>query len=299
MTTRSTTPSSSSSPARDQREDLLKRLDKALIGSSDLVPLDDARYLETHRIYEGRSDQQQRIIDWFGDQIAPTSQPDRPFRVLSVGCGSGILDVAIATRLAEQTDDLHYVGIDPNKVECEAFQQLFSDASLDRVEVEVVPATFEDFEATCSFDLIHIVHSLYYMPDPAGALERARKLLAPGGRLVVFHAPCEALNDLTVRFWDKQYERPTLFAEDFAQTLDAWSWDYERTRVDARLEVTPMAQADSSIGLALRDFIVQYDSRHLPEPVQDLVERYLRLISTEHRGETHIPHPVDVFVIGA
>jgi SAM-dependent methyltransferase len=291
--------SSPSSLARDKREDLLERLDKALIGSGDLVPLDDARYLETHRIYEGRSDQQQLIIGWFGDQIAPTIQPDRPFRVLSVGCGSGILDVPIATRLVEQTDDLHYIGIDPNRIECEAFLQLFSDSSLDQVQVEVVPAAFEDFEATCSFDLIHIVHSLYYMPDPAGALERARELLAPGGRLVVVHAPCEALNDLTVRFWDKQYERPTLFADDFAKTLDAWSWDYERTRVDARLEVTPLAQADSNIGLALRDFNVQSDTRHLPEPVQILVERYLQLISTEHRGETHIPHPVDVFVIGA
>ena len=303
MTTSSATSFTSSSIARDQRKDLLERLDRALIGSSDLVPLTDARYLETHGIYEGRSDQQRLILAWFGEQIASTLQPDYPFRVLSVGCGSGILDVPIAARLAEQTGDVHYVGVDPNRIECEAFQQLFADASLDRARLEVIPATFEDFEATTRLDLIHFVHSLYYMPDPAGALEKARKLLAPGGRLVVFHAPCEALNDLTVRFWDKQYARPTLFAEDFAETLDAWSWDYERKRLDARLEVTPLdhgdpAHADSSIGLALRDFIVQFDSGRLSPPVQDLIGRYLRLISVEDCGETHIAHPVDVFVIG-
>ncbi len=303
MTTSTPDSSAPSSLAREQRNDLLGSLDRALIGSSDLVPLTDARYLKTHGIYEGRSDQQRLILDWFGDQIAPTLQPDCSFRVLSVGCGSGILDVPIAMRLAKQTDDLHYVGVDPNRIECQAFQQLFTDASLNPARLEIVPTTFEDFEATSRFDLIHFVHSLYYMPDPAGALEKARKLLAPGGRLVVFHAPCEALNDLTVRFWDKQYARPTLFAEDFAETLDAWSWDYERKRVDARLEVTPLnhadpAHADSSIGFALRDFIVQFDSRRLSRPVQDLVGRYLRLISVEDRGETHIPHPVDVFVIG-
>ena len=55
---------------------------------------------------------------------------------------------------------------------------------------------------------------------------------------------------------------------------------------------------DSRIGLALRDFIVQFDSLRLPAPVQDLIGRYLRLISVEDRGETHIAHPVDVFVIG-
>jgi SAM-dependent methyltransferase len=298
VTTSSAISVASSSLARDQRKDMLGRLDRALIGSSDLVPLGDARYLETHGIYEGRSNQQRLIIDWFGDQVAPTIQPEGSFRVLSVGCGSGILDVPIATRLLEQTDDLHYVGVDPNRIECEVFQQQFTGAALDQAQVEVIPTTFEDFEAACSFDLIHFVHSLYYMPDPTEALEKARKLLAPGGRLIVFHAPREALNDLTVRFWDKQYARPTLFAEDFAETLDAWSWDYERERVEARLEVTPLAHADSSIGLALRDFIVQFDSLQLPEPVQDLVGRYLRLISVEDRGETHIAHPVDVFVIG-
>lgn len=292
-----TTDLDSSSLARDQRRDLLGRLDQALV-EAELVPLDDARFLETHGIYEGRSDQQRLIIDWFGEQISPAVEADGAFRVLSVGCGSGILDVPIAERLLERAGDLHYVGVDPNRIECEAFQQHFRDAAFDRARLEVVPATFEEFETGRRFDLIHFVHSLYYMPDPWEALEKARKLLAPGGRLVVFHAPREALNDLTVRFWDKQHARPTLFAEDFAEILDAWSWDYERERVDARLEVTPLAHAGSTIGLALRDFIVQFDSGRLPEPVQELVGRYLQLISVEGGGETHIAHPVDVFVIG-
>lgn len=282
---------------RDQQKDLLGRLDRAMVGSSDLVPLPDARYLETHGIYEGRSDQQRLIIQWLADQVIPTLQPEGSYQVLSVGCGSGILDVSIAKRLLKQITDLHYVGVDPNRIECEAFEQQFSDASLDRTQVEVAPTTFEDFEAACRFDMVHFVHSLYYMPEPMEALEKARKLLAPEGRLIFFHAPREALNDLTVRFWDKQSGRPTLFAEDLAKTLDAWGWNYERERVDARLEVTPLADADSSIGLALRDFIVQFDSTHLPEPVLELVGRYLDLISVEERGQTHIAHPVDVFVI--
>ena len=297
VTSSSTISLASPSLGRDTRKELLGLLDTALIGSGDLAPLSDERYLETHGIYEGRSDQQGLIIDWFADRAAPTLPPEGSFRVLSIGCGSGILDVSIATRLLEQTNGLHYVGVDPNQIECEAFLQQFTDASLDQARVEVAPATFEDFEAGCSFDLIHFVHSLYYMPDPTAALEKARKLLAPGGRLVVFHAPCEALNDLTVRFWDKQYARPTRFAEDFAEILDAWRWDYKRERIDGRLEVSPLADADSSIGLALRDFIVQFDSQRLPAPVQDLVGRYLRLVSVEDRGETHIAHPVDVFVI--
>ena len=153
------------------------------------------------------------------------------------------------------------------------------------------------FATDRAFDLIHFVHSLYYMPDPSAALEKARKLLAPGGRLIVFQAPREALNDLAVRFWDKKYARPTLFAEDFAELLDRWGWAYERGRVEAAVEVTPFVNGDPEVGLALRDFIVQVDSQRLPPPVQEIVERYLRLIAVEDRDRHHIPHPVDVFFI--
>ncbi len=248
-------------------------------------------------VYEDRSDQRQRIIEWFGEEIASALRPDRPFRVLSVGCGSGMLDVPVATRLAARTTDLHYVGVNPNPVECEAFQRAFREAALRGARVEVAPATFEAFEAHGAFDLIHFVHCLYYMPDPAAALEKARKLLAPGGRLIVFHAPREALNDLAVRFWDKTYARPTLFAEYYAELLDRWGWAYERGRVEAAVEVTPFVEGDPDIGLALRDFIVQVDSQRLPPPVQEIVERYLRLIVVQDRGRNHISHPVDVFFI--
>ncbi|MDJ0847071.1 MAG: class I SAM-dependent methyltransferase [Myxococcota bacterium] len=281
----------------EERERILARLDEALAEVDDLVPLDEARFLETHGIYEGRSDQQQRIIDWFGEEIAPALRPDRPFRVLSVGCGSGMLDVPIATRLASRTADLQYIGVNPNRVECEAFERLFRQASLPGARFEVVPATFEGFETDRAFDLIHFVHCLYYMPDPCAALEKARKLLAPGGRLIVFHAPREALNDLAVRFWDKKYARPTLFSEDFTQLLDRWGWAYERGRVEAAVEVTPFVKGDPDIGLALRDFIVQVDSKRLPPTVQEIVEHYLRLIVVEDRGGHHISHPVDVFFI--
>lgn len=281
----------------EERERLLARLDWALARTEELFLLEEARFLETHGIYEGRSDQQQRIIEWFGEQIAAALLPDRPFRVLSVGCGSGMLDLPVATRLASGTTDLRYVGVNPNRAECEVFERLFREASLSGARVEVVPETFEAFETDRAFDLIHFVHCLYYMPDPSAALEKARKLLAPGGRLVVFHAPREALNDLAVRFWDKKYARPTLFAEDLAALLDRWGWAYERGRVEAAVEVSPFVDGDPDIGLALRDFIIQVDSQRLPPRVQEIVERYLRLIVVEDRGRNHIAHPVDVFFI--
>lgn len=279
-----------------ERELVLAGLDEALLGVDELVPLDDARFLETHEIYEGCSDQQQRIIEWFGERIAPSLSADRPFRVLSVGCGGGLLDVPVASRFAAQCAQLHYVGVNPNPVECAVFERVFRKA-VSGARLELFPEPFETFHTDQQFDLIHFVHSLYYLPDAAEALRKAKRLLAPEGRLVACHAPREALNDLAVRFYDKHYERPTLFAEDLAELIGGWGWSCERQRVDARVDVTSFVKGDPGIGHALRDFMVQVDSRKLPSEVLLLVERYLQHITVEDRERAYIPHPVDAFLI--
>ncbi len=283
----------------DDRHALLGQLDRALHGAGPLVEMDEARFMRTHVLYEGRSDQQQRIIDWFGARAAPwvDAHAPRPYRVLSVGCGSGLLDLPVARHLARPAAAVDYVGVDPNSVECEAFERRFAQAGLSGVTHAVVPEPFEAFTPDQRFDLVHVVHCLYYLPDAATALAKARSLLAPGGRLVLVHAPCEALNDLASRFYDKAYGRPTVFAEDCAALLDAWGCAYVRERIGARVDVTPLAAGDPDVGRALRDFIVQVDSGRLPAHVQDLVDRYIAAITEHARGRAFIDHPADVFVI--
>lgn len=217
--------------------------------------------------------------------------------VLSVGSGGGMLDVPLAALLGQGGARLRYVGVDPNRVECASFARRFAEAELAGAALDVVPSAYAAWEAPRAFDLVHFVHSLYYMPDPEAALAKARRELAPGGRLAVLHAPREALNQLAVRFYDKQYGRPTLFSEELAAHLDAWGWCYEHTRLEARVDVTPFVEGDPELATALRDFIVQVDGRRLPLPVQRLVERYLRLVADEDGGRAFIAHPVDAFLI--
>ncbi len=276
---------------------LLEGLDQALEFVDRLVPMDEERFLATHLVYERRSNQRQRILEWFAEEVNPNVSDGETFDILSVGCGGGHLDVPIASTLFDRAVRLRYTGLDPNVVECESFARLWRAAALDEAHLEVVAESFEDFRASRSFDLIHFVHCLYYMPEPAAALERARQLLSPQGRLVVFQAPRGALNELAGRFYDKQYGRPTLFSEDLGVLLDDWGWEYERQRIDASLEVSPLFGTDRETGLALRDFIVQVDGRRLPAFVQELVERYLTSIRVRDGEEFRIAHPVDVFVM--
>ncbi|MGK0264396.1 MAG: hypothetical protein ACI8UD_003057 [Planctomycetota bacterium] len=105
------------------------------------------------------------------------------------------------------------------------------------------------------------------------------------------------MNALTSRFYDKQYGRKTLFADDFAAVLDATDYSYQCERIDARIDVTAMFGNQQAEAHALRDFILQFDSRSMPVAVTEPVERYLRLIADGTRSSASIAHPVDVFVI--
>jgi SAM-dependent methyltransferase len=278
---------------------LLDQLDEVLAGQEAVAPLAEARFLEAHAFFENSSDQRKRIIELFCKRVASVTRVDRPFRVLSIGGGTGDVDVPMAKRLSLATGEVLYVGVDPNRFESEALQRGFASAALAGVSLEVALQTFDDFKTSHRFELIHFVHSLYYMPDPAAALERALDLLTPHGVLVVFQAPREALNELAVRFYDKEYHRPTLFAGDYAKILEERGWKFERQRLDARLDVTPLINGDPKLGPLLRDFIVQADAWLLPESVRNLVDRYLHSIAFEQGNRSLIAHPVEAFFVTA
>lgn len=261
------------------------------------MPLDDARFLATHRAFENSSGQRELIIAWFRQHSAKQPAQAGTRRVLSIGCGDGSVDVPMARALAGKCGSLEYVGVDPNAAELQQCQTSFATADLPGVTSTTHEGTFDEFEGNGLFDHIHCVHSLYYMPDPAAALERALGLLAEGGELVLLHAPRKELNALTSRFYDKHYGRKTLFADDFADVLDATDFSYRRERIEARIDVTPMFGSQQKEAHALRDFILQFDSRSMPVAVTEPVERYLRLIADGTRSSASIAHPVDVFVI--
>jgi len=85
-------------PENREAEAVLTELDLALAEVDALQPLSDARFLQSHVLYEGRSAQQSRIVDWFADHVDEAAA----YRVLSVGCGSGVLDLAILERWHER-----------------------------------------------------------------------------------------------------------------------------------------------------------------------------------------------------
>ncbi len=284
---------------------------KHLLHDFQPISLSDQRFDQSHEYFEGQSNQQAQVLQWLqhfgGNQIQRWSEKGLgargPFRVLSVGCGSGILDLPLIERLAEQIESsgsnssMHYTGIDPNPVACERFREEYVRLNTNSSELLVLEETVETHQWVEKMDLTHVVHSLYYFADPAVSLRALIKNVAVDGELVIFQAPKAELNLLADCFWQGHGEDPIWFSAELERHLQDTGTMFTKSRVDAEVDVTDCFDLGCLQGRLTFDFIIQSDSESLPAPIFRKVLDYLKAISRRHEGRVLAPHPVDVFVV--
>ena len=100
--------------------------------------------------------------------------------VADVGCGTGWSSIWIARHFPAATVD----GIDVDPVSIErATEHAASEGMTDRVRFRLADA--EDVEGQGSYDLVTIFEALHDMSDPVGVLTTARRLLRPGGAVLI------------------------------------------------------------------------------------------------------------------
>jgi 2-polyprenyl-3-methyl-5-hydroxy-6-metoxy-1,4-benzoquinol methylase len=127
-------------------------------------------YGEPGRKFQGLVE---RLVRWVGERhIAFLSRDLRPgARVLDLGCGRGVILGALADR-----------GFEVHGVEISLEAARGADP---RAEIRIAPRLADAGYPAAYFDEVVIWHVLEHLPDPKGALLEARRVLRPGGRLVV------------------------------------------------------------------------------------------------------------------
>jgi len=267
-----------------------------LARTGSMRPLDAERYAACLATYESASTQRARIADWFTEAVAP-GLPKSLARVLSVGCGAGDLDLVLLGSAAGYSTSLCYVGIEPAPSQCRRFVSRLRGADHAGVEIEGHDLCFEAFEDPRRFDLVLMVHSLYYMEHPQQACERALRLVEKKGRLAVLVASNDRLNELSSAFWELTNGRPSWFSEDLQAYLEAAGASYERTRIEATLDVTDCCEPRSARGVEIADFLAQISTADLPARLREMVFAYLEE-SADHDGSRRwLPHNVDALMI--
>ena len=139
------------------------------------------RYFDTHAADYDRTvaDVERRLL---GDQRGWATSRARG-RVLELAVGTGL-------NLPRYPDAVeHVLGIDLSEQMLERARARIADQRLDRVEVRQGDVEHLDLP-DASVDTVVSTYSLCTLADPAAVLREARRVLVPGGRLVlVEHGP--------------------------------------------------------------------------------------------------------------
>jgi len=265
--------------------------------SRSYSPLPNEQFDAAHEAYERSSSQQKEIVGDLRRLVAGVRSGNEQIRMLSVGPGRGMLDLPLIRSLAGAGVTAQYVGVDPNPVACRRFLEGFEVLDPDGVSLDLRQCGVDDLPPGPSFDLIHAVHSLYYVDDPAATVDCLFGRLAARGRLVLYQAPHGALNALAELFWRGDRDKSIWFSDRLESWLIETGRVFEKRRISASLDVTGAFDREDPRGRLILDFILQTKSCDLDAPVRAEALECLRAMSRYDGGRWLAPHPVDSFVV--
>ena len=278
-------------------EDALNQLRVAVKKAPASMQLSDERFDVTHEAFECSSSQQQLVLRALKELISLHEGSTGALRILSVGCGSGILDNQLISAIASSPEHFEYTGVDPNPVACHRFRENFEKLALPNVKLEVRTEAVESLNINNPFDIIQLTHALYYFKDPADTLEKLRRLLAPGGKLIIIHAPNEHLNQLSQCFWSHHAEQDIWFSNRLEEHLVRQGIEFTSHRIHGEVDVTRCFEKSCPHGEKILDFITQSDCRESDADVRARCLHFLKKISRVDGERLKVGHPADVFVV--
>ena len=128
------------------------------------------------------------------DLVFKALDPKGGERVLEIGFGTGLMVEQVASRL----DSGGMTGVDfSDTMVAKARRRNRRHIKAGRVTLHAGDFMEVDLEPG-SFDCIFSVNTLYFWPDPRGAMVRLSSLLAPGGRLILGFGKKEDLEQLNL-----------------------------------------------------------------------------------------------------
>lgn len=269
---------------------------RALAGGG-LPPLSPTRYAQAHATWEAASTQRALLRDWLVAELPPLvgHVVDRPLVVLGVGVGDGSVDAPLAAALAAGGRRVDYVGVEPHLPSASTFAIRLGALGLAGLAVSAQVADYGADDRAEPVDLVHFVHSLYYVRDLGAALDRGLAALGPGGLLVALTAPLEPLCLLTEALAPRTGHRQW-FAGDVMAALADRGRTVREITLAGRLDLTAVGTDPDGTGEQLLDFLVQGRTRGMPAVARRAVLAHLDAIRLAGPGWP-VPHPLQVAVV--
>lgn len=269
-------------------------LRESVLEQPALPALTNERYAHTHARYEAASDQRRRLQEWLVAELPPLLGDCDPVRVVGVGVGDGSVDAPLAAALTTGGRRVRYTGVEPHPPSAAGFAARMNELDAAELVPTVVIGDFADHDAGHPADLVHFVHSLYYVANLSAALDHGLRMLRSGGLMLAAVAPLEPLCVLTEMLCPWAGQTPW-FAEDVQADLRRRGLAVETETISGHLDLRDGLSDPLGRGEDVLDFLIGARSRSLTPPARERLLDYIRDISLPGRPGV-VPHPVDVLV---
>ena len=277
----------------------LKELETALLKTPVPTLMEghakDPNYAQQFKAFRGMTDQadlQSDIVSRHLLDALEANSPDRELKVLSVGCGDGLMDNLIISKTLAScpTTQISYTGLDINPQFCTESEGRLQHLPIAR---NFICESFETLDASKleTFDVIFLVHVHYYFQQLQSAFCKVRQLLSSKGRCVVIASPPNLHNNLITRFWrhEGKYDFKTM--NDAVKVLEDISIPYQLQDFCAKLDLSSCFKDgwSSNISRFVLDFICGTDLSRYPDNIYKLCIAYLAAATSVSPEEFVLP----------
>lgn len=157
------------------------------------------------------------------------------YTILSIGCGSGLFQQPFLKKLIELNKSIHFVGVEPNKVECVKTQewcQKLSTFKPDKFWFEIHPVELEKFESSQTFDIILLIHSFYYFSEIKSSVEKVYKLIGEEGIAIIAINLKREISEPYYYANQRLYQRQRFYSDDLYQVLSEQNIPFRQEMID-------------------------------------------------------------------
>jgi len=153
---------------------------------SKSAPLTGDRYGETFSLFLDRAASEQQVMMQAFNGLVDSCPQN--FSMLEVGAGTGWVLREMIARSSQTSELGKYLGLEPIKAHVTQLRAFVDSLSFDAEawQMGLDARTVDEVAKHGPFDLVLMMHSIYYMQDRVTILKKLCQALAPGGRLAVF-----------------------------------------------------------------------------------------------------------------
>ena len=277
----------------------LKELETALLKTPVPAQRDshaeDPNYAQQFKAFRKMTDQaelQSDVISCHLVEALKAHSPSRELKVLNVGCGDGVMDNMILTKVFEScpTAQISYTGLDINPQFCAESEERLQHLPIAK---KFVCESFETLDASNreTFDFIYLVHVHYYFQDLQSAFSKVQQLLSREGRCVVVASPSNLRTNLITRFWTHEGRHDLRTMDDAVKALNNIGTPHQLQDIHTNLDLSSCFKDgwSSNVSRFVLDFICGTNLNRYPENIAKLCIAYIAAAITEGPGEFILP----------